>query len=95
MNSTTTQAAAVVGAAAVTGTIAYLAASRSTSGDIRRTSPDKLWDVAEDIRLALTAQVESERSENEVLRARLAASEARNDDLAGQVRDLKARLADA
>lgn len=92
LNSTGEQAAAVVTAAAVTGALAYLAASRSTSGDIRRTSPDKLWDAAEDIRRALTTEVEARRAENELLRIRLATAESRIDDLLDQVRSLKAQL---
>lgn len=62
---------AVVLAALVTGLITYLVSRRNTSGNVRQTPAEKLWDAAEGIRAELAKEVERQRAEIVGLRAEL------------------------
>lgn len=69
----TTVVVALIGVAGVLVTAmgGWFVARRSSSGDVRQTSPDKLWDVADGMRRELADALEKAYAREERLRDRI------------------------
>ena len=77
---------------ALTGLVAYFVSRRNTSGNVRQTPAEKLWDAAEHIRGELAVEVEKLRIENNALRQEQLVTNQRLWSAEQRIRELEARM---